>query len=97
MADAAKPLVPAAASARRKATAVSAGAAQAALGQVVVADRGPGASGVDSDETVLGPHGGQHRQVALDFAPDTARADADVPTAVSFCPPTSALERRPTR
>ena len=37
---------------------VSAGAAQAALGQVVVADRGPGAGGVDGDETVFGPDGG---------------------------------------
>src|SRR5579864_3478142 len=52
---------------------VLAGAAQAALGQVV-----PGArAGHYGHEAVLGPNGGQHRQVPLDLAPDTAECDAE--------------------
>src|ERR1700728_2702876 len=45
--------------------------AQAAFGQVVLAARG------DRDESVLGPDGGQHRQVALDLTPHPAERDAE--------------------
>src|ERR1700722_3615478 len=46
-------------------------AAQAAFGQVVLA------AGSDRDESVLGPDGGQHRQVALDLTPHPAERDAE--------------------
>src|ERR1035438_6100838 len=46
-------------------------AAQAALGQIVLT------SGGHRDETVLGPDGGQHCQVALDLAPDPAERNAE--------------------
>src|SRR5581483_1514222 len=51
----------------------STGAAQAALGQVIL-DRRPGL-----DEAVLGAHGGQHGEVTLDLAPDAAERDAEHP------------------
>lgn len=47
----------------------SAGAAQAPLGQVVLEPR---SAGRHHDETVLGPDGGQHGQVAFDLAPAPA-------------------------
>src|SRR5580692_9027887 len=53
----------------------SAGPAQTALGQVILADRRSG--GVDGDEAVLGPHGRQYRQVALDLTPHAAERDAE--------------------
>src|SRR6476646_3196154 len=52
----------------------SAGAAQAALGQVAL-EAGPARR--HRDEAVLGPDGGQHGQVALDLAPDPAERDAE--------------------
>src|SRR5580658_5493766 len=58
----------------------SASAAQTALGQIVLASRGPGgvrALGVDGDEAVFGTHGGQQGQVTLDLTPDAAERDSE--------------------
>src|SRR6266404_4349369 len=71
---------PAAITRRRRTGWPSAGAAQTALGQIILGGRGPrgvGAVGVDGDEAVFGPHGGQQGQVTLDLTPDAAERDAE--------------------